>query len=126
MGSSSDRAKQFMPFAALRGYYELVQQKGRVVEAKRELSDEEAEVLSRRLSFLQKGMMVTVRYYREDAYETIKGVVTRISADFRKLTIVKTCIPFDDILAVDAPELDEMAQAEEVEYLDMPQPHTQL
>lgn len=115
MGNSCDRAKQFMPFAALRGYYELVQEKERVIEPRRELSDEQAEVLSRRLCHIQKGMMVTVRRYRDDAYETVRGVVSRISPEFRHLTIVKTRIPFDDILTVDAAELDALERAGERE-----------
>lgn len=122
MGNSCDRAKQFMPFAALRGYYELVQQKERVVEPRRDLSDEEAEVLSWRLNHVKKGMLVKVRYYREDAYENAQGVVTRINPEYRQLTIVKTRIPFDDILSIDAEELEALEQAWEREDFSTPQP----
>lgn len=37
-----DRARQFMPFAALRGYYDLVHAKEAVPESRRPLSDDEA------------------------------------------------------------------------------------
>ena len=45
----ADRARQFMPFAALKGYYELVRQQGH------QLTDEEALELSARLAALRKG-----------------------------------------------------------------------
>jgi hypothetical protein len=44
--------------------------------------------------------MVRVRYYQTDAYVNIEGIVTRIDPEFRYLTIVKTKIPFDDIVDV--------------------------
>lgn len=44
--------------------------------------------------------MVSVTYYNVDAYETIKGLISNFDDTFRKLTIVKTVIPFDDILDV--------------------------
>ena len=37
------RARQFAPFAALRGYYDLVRERERVVEPRREMSEESAE-----------------------------------------------------------------------------------
>ena len=38
----ADRAQQFMPFAALKGYYDLIRERERVAEPKRELTDEQA------------------------------------------------------------------------------------
>ena len=42
----ADRAAQFMPFAALRGYYDLLRTKERVPEPRHELTEEEARELS--------------------------------------------------------------------------------
>lgn len=95
-----DRARQFMPFAALRGYYDKIREKQRIREPKRELSEYEEEKLSYKLNQLQKGQMVSVTYYNVDAYETIEGLISNFDDTFRKLTIVKTVIPFDDILDV--------------------------
>ena len=39
----ADRAQQFMPFAALKGYYDLIRERERVAEPKRELTDEARE-----------------------------------------------------------------------------------
>ena len=100
MADNTARAKQFMPFAALRGYYAMVLAKNRVVEPPRELIGDAAERLSRKLGMVKKGMMITVRFYRTDAYDIITGMVTRIDPEYRYITIVKTKIPFDDITEV--------------------------
>ena len=97
MADNTARAKQFMPFAALRGYYAMVLAKNRVVEPRRELIGDAAERLSRKLGLVKKDMMITVRFYRTDAYDAITGLVTRIDPEYRYITIVKTKIPFDDI-----------------------------
>ena len=41
----ADRAVQFAPFAALKGYYECVRMQERITEAKKELGEDEAEQL---------------------------------------------------------------------------------
>ena len=53
----ADRAQQFMPFAALKGYYDLIRERERVAEPKRELTDEQALELSRKLSQLKRREM---------------------------------------------------------------------
>lgn len=93
----ADRAAQFMPFAALRGYYELVRQQQRVREPRHELTDEEAEALSRTVSQLRRGQVVRVVHYNRDAYETLTGCVARIDLVSRELMVVKTPIRLDDI-----------------------------
>ena len=97
----ADRARQFMPFAALKGYYELVRQQERVEQPRHQLTDEEALELSARLAALRKGDMVRVTYYDQDAYTSIRGAVTRIDEPFRTLRVVMTDIPFDDILRIE-------------------------
>ena len=105
MADNTARAKQFMPFAALRGYYAMVLAKNRVVEPPRELIGDATERLSKKLGMVKKGMMITVRFYRTDAYDTITSMVTCIDPEYRYITIVKTKIPFDDITEVSSPEI---------------------
>lgn len=99
-----DRARQFMPFAALKGYYELVREQERVAQPQHQLTEEEARELSERLSALRKGELAQVTYYDTDSYVTTQGVVTRIDTVFRILRVVKTDIPFDSILRIEAEE----------------------
>lgn len=99
-----DRARQFMPFAALKGYYELARKQERVEQPRHRLTEEEARELDAQLGRLRKGLVARVTYYDVDAYVTACGAVARIDETFRTLRIVKTDIAFDDILRI---ELDD-------------------
>lgn len=101
MVSPEDRARQFMPFAALKGYYDLVRERERVLESRRELSDEDAAHLSEQVTGLCKGDMVKVAYYDVDAYVTVEGVLTQVDEAYRTLTVVKTRIAFDDVWGIE-------------------------
>ena len=96
----SDRARQFMPFAALTGYYEVIKQREKIIQPRKELSEDEAEVLSDRLNKVQKGMLITLTYYNEDCYETLTGLVSNIDPVYRTITIVKTKIAIDDVVGI--------------------------
>lgn len=96
----ADRAAQFMPFAALTGYYDLVRERERVVEPRREPSEEEAARISAELAAVRKGQLVRVTHYERDAYVTTEGVVTRVDPVGRKLTVVRRRIRFDDVWSV--------------------------
>lgn len=97
----SDRARQFMPFSALKGYYELIRTKERVVVPKKELSEDYAEILSRKVVSLKEGDMVKVTYYSDGDYVEIEGILTDIDIDRRYMTIVKTTINLDDIYDIE-------------------------
>ncbi len=97
----ADRAMQFAPFSALKGYYESIRQQERLTEPKKELSEDEAEALSNILNKLRLGTTVKIRYYDVDAYTTMEGVVTEINLPYHRLKIVKTAIPFDDIYTIE-------------------------
>ena len=48
--NKEDRAAQFAPFAALTGYAEAINEVGRLVDKKRELTDEEKLIISNRIN----------------------------------------------------------------------------
>ena len=96
--SRAERARQFMPFSPLRGFEELLREQERQRMPRRELSEEESEALSARLSALKRGDMVRVVYYKEDAYVTMEGLLSEIDHVARTLRVIKTQILFDDIL----------------------------
>ena len=95
--AQADRARQFMPFAALTGYYDLVKEQERLTEPKRMLSSDEAERISSVIEHLFEGDYVRVVYYSKDAYLSTQGVVTQVDFNKRALRIIKTLIPFKDI-----------------------------
>lgn len=97
----SDRAGQFMPFSALKGFYDLIKEKERVVVPKHEIAEDKAEELSEKMKLVKKDMMVKVVYYSDGEYVSAEGIVTKIDLTFRKLTIVKTEINLDDVWEIE-------------------------
>ena len=95
--SRAERARQFMPFAALRGFEELIREQTKEIAPTRELSEEQAARLSARLSRLERGMIVEVVYYAQDGYVTLHGMVSDVDLPMRTLTVIKTKIPIDDL-----------------------------
>lgn len=96
-----DRARQFMPFAALRGYYELVRDKERVVEPWVPLADDEARALDEVIAGLVRGDVVRCVFYERDGYRTLVGAVGQVDLIYRDLWIVRERIPFSRIRSVD-------------------------
>ena len=92
-----NRAKQFMPFAALKGYEEALRAKEKIVVAKIELSEEKKEELNRKLQQIQKNDMITVVYFHNNEYLQMEGRVSRIDKDAHVLKVVNTKISFTDI-----------------------------
>ncbi len=99
--SKSDRAKQFMPFAALRGYYSAIRDKERVISEKRELTEEELLDLNQKMTELKKGDLVVVEFYKDGGYEKISGAVSFLDKVFGVIRIIKTDISFGDISKIE-------------------------
>ena len=95
-----ERARQFMPFAALRGFEDMIRRQTREVTPRRELSEYEAEKLSKKLTRIEKGSMVRITYYAEDAYTTLEGMVSEIDFTLRFLRVIKTRIDFENVLNI--------------------------
>lgn len=98
--SKEDRAKQFMPFAALKGHTEALKRKEKIVVQKMELSEEYQEELDRKLHQISKNDMITVIYYHQNEYLKLTGMVARIDETARILKIVNTKINFDDLYEI--------------------------
>ena len=98
--STQDRAKQFMPFAALKGLPEALAAKEKIVVPKIEMSPEMAAELDLKMHLIEKGKMATVVYFHEGEYIQTTGMVARIDPTCQLLQIVSTKIAFEDILDV--------------------------
>ncbi len=95
-----DRAKQFMPFAALKGLPDALAAREKITVPRIELSEEMAEELDRKMHCLIKGQIASVVYFNKDEYIKVTGMVARIDETSRLLQIVNTKIAFDDILDI--------------------------
>lgn len=96
----ADRASQFAPFDALKGFREALREKEKIIVPKIELPEERKEELNRILSQIQPGDMITVVYFHEGVHEKITGLVSKFSKTSRSLSIVNTTIFFDDIVDI--------------------------
>ena len=96
-----ERAKQFMPFAALKGYSEALRRKEKVVVPKIEASEDYAEELDRKLHQVRHGDMISVTYFCKGEYIRQTGMVSKIDAGAGYLKVVYTSIRFEDIWELD-------------------------
>ncbi len=89
MVSRVERAKQFLPFDALKGLQEALREKEKQLEyvEKAELSDEEIEMLSEKLQMLEIGSWVRVKYYCNKMYKEVCGKVKVVDKIRKKLII---------------------------------------
>lgn len=98
---------QFMPFAALNGYYDLVREQECTAEPRHAMTEERAERISRMLARLRKGDVVSVVHYAHSAYVTTAGTVRQVDATFRTLELAgRDAAPGPRILFEDIWELD--------------------
>lgn len=97
----ADRAVQFAPFAALKGYEEALRAKEYNPVPKASLTEEALEYLDYKLNQVTRGNVVTVVYYNGYEYEKKIGMVAKIDKEKRILTVVNEEISFDDIHDID-------------------------
>ncbi len=96
----AERAKQFAPFAALRGLPACLAQQEQQPVARKILSADMAEQLDRTLQMLRPGHMVQVVYYSGGEYKQITGMVAAVESHLRLLQVVRQSIPFDDLFEI--------------------------
>lgn len=112
----ADRAAQFMPFAALTGYGEAIDETGRRTEERMELDEDEACVLDEKLRRLQERAEecreVSVTYFQPDArkaggaYVTITGRIRKIDGYKRSLVMEDGMhIPFGEIVGLEGDDI---------------------
>lgn len=99
--SAADRAKQFLPFAALKDLPEALARKERVVVPKIVLSEDMAEELNRKMQMIEPGKMISVVYFHQGEYLKVTGMAARIDRNSRIIQVVNTKIGFDDVLDVE-------------------------
>lgn len=93
----SERAKQFAPFAALKGFEEAIKAKEKILIDPHILTEEESDELDRVIHRVSFGDMVHVKYREDDDWIELSGVVSRIDIDARVLKVVNTKILFENM-----------------------------
>ena len=93
----AERAKQFMPFAALKGYEEALALQEKVVTHSITLTEAQREELDQRIKYVKTGTMLDLIYFDGLDFIKISGLVSRVDMDARLLKVVNTKIFFKDI-----------------------------
>lgn len=98
----SERAKIFMPFAALKGYEEATAAREDVLTERIELSEERQSYLNDQLTQLEKGMPIRITYFQPETYNhghyvKKQGKVKKIDTYGQLLVINQKEIRFADL-----------------------------
>lgn len=96
----SDRAVQFGAFAALTGYYDIIEKRNEIIPRRRELSEDMAEILSEKISHINRGSEISVCHLTENGYVSAAGIVSDINFEKRFMFIDDKKILFDDIYEI--------------------------
>ena len=101
--SRLDRAKQFMPFDALKGLREALaeREERRTRVERKEISEELIADISAKLSRLQVGDSVRVRFFSHGHYLDVESTVDAISSLDGYITLGKARVYFEDIIRME-------------------------
>ena len=98
--SRLQRAKQFMPFAALKGFEALLSAVARPKESRVELSEDQIEEVNKVLQIVRSGDWVSIVYYDKHKYTELIGPVEVINKRLQLLAVQGVEISFRDIKAI--------------------------
>lgn len=93
------RAKQFMPFDAMKGLKEALaeREERRSRVEKREISEEQIEHISTILARIEPGMEVAIEHYRAFHDVVSHGKIQRLDTVYKFIVLSNEKIFFDDI-----------------------------
>ena len=108
--SEVDRAAQFSPFAALKGYEDEIEEAVRFVDDRLELEESRMSAINEVLMLLKarehEHPAVRVTYFKNDVrkeggeFITLTGKLVRID-EHRRLLYLEETVPFDDIVEIE-------------------------
>ena len=98
----ADRAKQFMPFAAVKGLEEALERKRREMlwQERKSLSEEMQEALNEAICALKKGDFRSLTVYRAGEYLRFSGKLEKIDRMGNCLFVSGERIAFEDLLEI--------------------------
>lgn len=98
-----NRAKQFAPFAALKGYEEELyfQERELTYEARREISEDVARSINESLNIIQIGEKIAVTHYHGCRYVKTTGRISQICPEKSFLKVDGRMIRFVDIYRIE-------------------------
>lgn len=100
MDTNDFRAKQFLPFDALKGFYEEVEKENKIKTEKKELSHDIFENLNHKILKIKKSDKVTIKYYDNFDYIETTGIIKKIDKVYKRIFISNSIIDIDDIIEI--------------------------
>ena len=97
----SERAKQFLPFAAVKGLNEALERKEMVAVSRVEMSEVLAAELNEKINRVQKGATITITYYSNNEFLKVSGRVIQIDTNFRTIQLDDTIIDMKEITGLE-------------------------
>ena len=95
-----DRAKQFLPFEALKGFKEAIRMIENKGDTKKELSEDNKNDINNILKKLDKGNKVKVKYYYLTEYIEVISNFLKIDEINKVLYLKDTKINIEDIISI--------------------------
>ncbi len=92
-----DRAKQFVPFDALKGFREALKEKERQIDEHVELMEDAQNKIDKILHNIKIGDKVLITYYRDKCYKTDLILIKKISFNKQKIFLNDNIYYFRDI-----------------------------
>lgn len=99
--SRADRAKQFMPFAALKGYEEAVKESEKRKKEKIILAEDRKEELDFKLRQLKCGDEVTIFYFDSGEYRKVRDRFIKADDLKKKIVVGKKEIYIENIMEIE-------------------------
>ena len=95
------RAKQFLPFDALKGFQEALNAKQIKYEDRKELTEDSLVKLEEEWNKIEKDSIVRVKYYKNKRYVEIQGKIDKIDYTKKKVQINEENINVCDIIEIE-------------------------
>ena len=97
-----ERAKLFAPFDSLKGLFDRISDRERIVVDKKILCPDTLEELDWKIKQVKVGEMIKIIYYDKDDYVSLEGMVAKIDLEYTKtIQIVKQKINLEKIIQID-------------------------
>ncbi len=104
----ANRASIFASFDALKGFKELLKEQEVIIVPKKELSEDDYEILNRKIHQIKVGDIIGLTYYDGHNYIYKEGLVAKFNYDTKMLQLIKTKIDFKSIIDINLDVNDSM------------------
>ncbi len=101
MQSNLNRAKQFLPFDSLKGFYELIEKEEKQKDDKKELSEDNLNDINKTILSIKKIDNVLIKHYHNVNYIETIGKVKKIDKANKIICLNNSKILFDDIIKIE-------------------------